>query len=164
VYEGGKSEGHPASVADSLRIFFGALLVGLAALLLFVLLGERPFGIQIATAIIYTAAVFLFVFLRSRLGRGYSLRERTVQQRLPRLLAIHGAFLVLILVIQTAEFALRPHLPGNWFKKASKGVTWFEYVALWIYVLTGMTQVLISRRILSRSLDAEQTTRTPGRE
>jgi len=68
VFEREKAGGHPPSPVESLGIYFGSLVVTFAALLLFIFLGDWPFGIQIATAITYTAAVFLFVFFTSRVG------------------------------------------------------------------------------------------------
>ncbi|MGB8761556.1 MAG: hypothetical protein WA811_10900 [Candidatus Sulfotelmatobacter sp.] len=123
------------AIGMSLGILAVYLVGAFGGLCLFIVLGERPFGIQIATAIVYTYFAFWYVFFptRGQLEK-YSLRNKTVQRQIPRLLAIHCAFLILILLGQTVLFALKP-----WVVIVSSVVVFFA-------------QVLVSRRILSRSL------------
>jgi amino acid transporter len=87
----------------------GKLIVFLVTIvsifLLYVLLGDKPFGFQIATLIAYSVSVFTFVFFRWKgLNKAYSLRDKAVRRQIPRLLAIHGAFLVLVFLF----WRLRP--------------------------------------------------------
>ena len=78
-----------------------------------------------------------------------------MKEKLPRLLAIHAAFLVLIVSLLTAAFAARPHLPAYWFTEhGPKHDRLFWDVLGLTCILVGMAQVLISRGILTRSVEA----------
>lgn len=142
------------SIAVSLGIL-GAYLVGaFGGLCLFIVLGERPFGVQIATAITYTYFAFWYVFFPTRgLLEKYSLQNKTVQQQIPLLLAIHCAFLIPMLLGQTIWFAMKRHLPSYWLTEPGKwGASLHVWVMIGSFVVVFFTQVLISRRILNRSL------------
>jgi hypothetical protein len=128
------------STAMSLGIAVAYLAGAFGGLCLFIVLGEKPFGIQIATAVTYTYFAFWYVFFPTRgLLEKYSLRNKTVQQRIPRLLAIHCSFLIAIFVGQTIE-------------SGKRGGTSYAFVMIVSLVVVFFTQILISRRILSRSL------------
>ena len=143
------------STAMSLGIFAVYLIGAFGGLVLFIVLGERPFGIQIATIVAYTYFAFWYVFFPTRgLLERYSLRNKAVRQQLPRLLAIHCTFLALIFLGQTMLFATRSRLPSYWLTEHGKrGGTLYEAVLLVPIVIVFFIQVLISRRILSRCLN-----------
>ena len=131
-----------------------AVPVGLLVVVpLFIVLSDKRFGIQIATAITYTAAVFWTTFFPGRWSdTGYSLGEKAVREKLPRLLAIHSVFVVLIFSMQTVAFAARPHLPTYWLTEhGPKHDSLYECALLITPLLIGTAQVLIARGILSRS-------------
>jgi hypothetical protein len=142
------------SMAMSLGIYVAYMVGALGGLGLAIVLGERPFGIQITTGITYTYFAFWYIFFPTRgLLTKYSLRNKTVQQEIPLLLAIHCAFLILILFGQTIWFAMKPHLPGYWLTEHGKrSASLYVWVTICSFVAVFLTQVLISRRILSRSL------------
>jgi|SRR5579864_1106432 len=132
---------------------FGAMLL---IFLLYIGPSNVPFGVQIETTIWYTGAMFLFIFCRTRgFDTGFSLQDEGVKEKLPRLLAIHAVFLASGLSIQTVASAARPHLSAYWFTRHSRD-TLFDDVQVLTYVLIGMAQVLISRGILSRSMQAHK--------
>ncbi len=141
------------TAAMSLGILAAYLVGAFGGLGLFIVLGERPFGIQIATAFTYTYFAFWYVFFPTRgLLEKYSVRNKTVQRQIPLLLAIHCAFLISIFIGQTIWFAMKPHLPGYWFTEHGKqGGTLYVFVMIGSPVIVFFTQVLISRRILSRN-------------
>jgi len=147
------------STAMSLGILAAYLIGAFGALCLFIVLGEKPFGNQIATAITYTYFAFWYVFFPTRgLLDKYSLRNKTVQQQIPRLLALHIAFLVSILLGQTVLFAMKPRLQSYWLTEHGKERdTLYEGVLIGSFVIVFFAQVLISRRILSRSLNAPKS-------
>lgn len=133
-----------------------AYLVGaFGGLLLFIFLGNRPFGVQIATAITYTYFAFWFVFFPTRgMLKKYSLRNEKVKKQIPLLMAIHCAFLVLLLIGQIKWFAMKSYLPSYWFTEYGKNRdTLYELVIIGAPVLIFFAQVFISRAILSHSLD-----------
>jgi uncharacterized protein YneF (UPF0154 family) len=143
------------SKAMSLGILAAYLVGAFGGLCVFIALGERPFGMQISTAITYTYFAFWYVFFPTRgLLEKYSLRNVIVQQQIPRLIAIHCAFLISIFVGQTIWFATKSRLPSYWLTEHGKEGwwTWYALGMMGSLVFIFFTQVLISRRILSRSL------------
>jgi len=126
------------------------MAASIAILLLYILLGDEPFGIQFATLITYTLVVFYYVFLNTRLGVGFDLRSDAVRRRIPHLLAIHLVFLTAIFAIQTAAFALKPKLSNWWLKEGAKHQSPYSEAILVICVIVGMMQILLSRRILKK--------------
>jgi hypothetical protein len=142
------------SIAMSIGILAAYLVGAFLGLCLFIVLGERSFGIQIATAITYTYFAFWYVFFPTRgLLERYSLRNRTVQQQIPLLSAIHCAFLILIFLGQTIWFAMKAHLPSYWLTEGGKqGASLYVWAMISFSVIVFFTQILICRRILGRSL------------
>lgn len=142
------------SIGTSVGIAIAYLIGAFGGVCLFLILRDRPFGVQSATAVVYTYFAFWYVFFPTRgLLDKYSLRDKRVQQQLPRLLAIHATFLVLLFFGQTGLFAMKQHLPSYWLTEhGTRGDTLYELVLLGTFVALFFTQVLISRRILSRGL------------
>ncbi len=99
--------------------------------------GERAFGIQIATAIMYTYFVFWYVFFPTRgLVEKYSLRNEKVQRRIPLLLAIHCAFLMSIFLGETIWLSMKPHLPNYWFTEhGRRGASLYASVMICSFVV-----------------------------
>jgi hypothetical protein len=134
------------SIGMSLGILTAYLVGAFGGLCIFIALGERPFGIQIATVITYTYFAFWYVFFPTRgLLEKYSLRNKIVQQKIPRLLAIHCAFLIWIVLGQTIWVAMIT-------KHGKRDGTLYVWVMMGSIVVVFFAEVLISRRILSRSL------------
>ena len=137
--------------------FYLSIVVGLC--IGFFLLSEfgcETLALQIATLILYTLAVSFFLFCPTRLGRGYSPRNKGVQAVLPRLLCIHAVFLVGVFLGQTVAFRLKPHLPASWTAEYGlKHDSVYSISLIVLVTLTIMSQVAISRNILSRSVLAE---------
>lgn len=127
-------------------------------LCIFIVFGERPFGLQIATTIMYTYFAFWYVFFPTRgLLEKYSLRNKTVQRQIPLLLAVHCALLILVFLGETIWFSVKPRLPSFWFTEYGKGGgPLYVLVLIGSVVIVFFAQVLISRRILSRSLREDQ--------
>jgi membrane protein YdbS with pleckstrin-like domain len=142
------------SKAMSLGMFAAYLVGAFGSLCIFIVFGDRPFGMQIATAITYTYFAFWYVFFPTRgLLEKYSPRNKRVQRQIPLVLAIHFAFLIAIFLGQTIWFAKKPRLPSYWLAEHGKGGwTWYVLVTMGFLVFTFFAEVLISRRTLSRSL------------
>lgn len=86
------------------RILLSGLLVAaglLVTLLLYILLADKPYGIQIATLIAYSMAIFFLVFMRSRLGHGFKLTSEPVVRSAPRLFVFHLCALAIVFALQT---------------------------------------------------------------
>jgi len=132
-----------------------------AALLAGYTLRDNPWRIQIASPIVHTYAVFLFVFCDtgSRGGKGlkgYSLREKAVRERLPLLFYIHTAFLSAMFAVETSALLSRPHLSRFLAWEMGRSESFLNFFDLIVF-LTGFaiagTQITISRRILGRALN-----------
>jgi hypothetical protein len=142
------------SVAMTLGILAAYLIGAFGGLCLFLFLEDRPFGTQIATVMAYTYFVFWFTFFPTRgMPEQYRLQSKTVQRQIPRLLTIHCACLTLIVIEQTILFAARPRLPSYWLTehKDPRG-TLYDWVLMASCGVIFYSQVLFSRRILSRSV------------
>lgn len=144
------------SIATSLGIFVAYLVGAFGGLCLFIALEGASFGIQIATAITYTYFAFWYVFFPTRgMLEKYSLRNKSVQQQIPRLLVIHCTSLAFIFVVLTVWFEVKSRLPHYWLAELGK-----QHDTLYVLVMLGcitivfFAQVFISRRILSRSVEA----------
>jgi hypothetical protein len=146
------------STCGKLAIFITLLLGALVLLDIAVsgwALAGAPFFTQIVTTLVYTAAMFLFIFFRTKaFNTGYDLDDEAVREKLSRLLVIHGVFLVLLLSVQAGLAAVGPHLPGYWLSEYSRHNTLFDDARIVIYVSVGTAQVLICRGILGRSVEA----------
>ncbi len=143
------------SIAMSLGLFVAYMVGALGGLGLVIAFGDRPFGIQIVTAITYTYFAFWYIFFPAKgMLERYSLSDKRVQQEFPRILAIHCAFLILVFVVQTTLFAIKPRLPAYWLiKQGTRQSSWYELLIVVPFVAMFFTQVLISRRSLRRSLE-----------
>ena len=144
------------SVAKQLGTWLGIVSGSMAVLLLLILIGDKPYGIQITTLIGDTGFVFFLVFCDSRAYKGYSLRLTAVRKKIPTLLAIHAAFLLFIFVALTAALSVRPHLSSSWLITTGKRDSWFDVLLMVIGVTIYVSQTQISRKILSRSIDADR--------
>jgi hypothetical protein len=142
------------SLATTLGIFAAYLVGAFGGICIFIVLARRAFGIQIASAITYTYFEFWYVFFPTRgLLQQYSLHDKMVQRRIPLLLAIHSAFLMLIFVGETVWFSMKPQLLSYWFTEHGKPVgPLYVFVVIGSVTVAFFIEVLISRRILSRGL------------
>ena len=141
------------SITKSLVTLVVVLTAGLSIFFLAICLDKNPFVLQITSIFGCTAGVLYLVFCDSRYWRGYSLRRKEVQRELPRLLSMHMAFLVFLVVVETIALWARPHLPSYWRSEyGSKHDTLFADVLILTCVGIGMTQIVISRKILGRAV------------
>jgi hypothetical protein len=134
---------------------FLSMTVG--SLPLFVLLMKKPYGFQVASAIVYTIFAVFFTFARTgtRPGRDlppYMFTCPAVQPELSRLLRRHLGFLVALFALQTLSLAMRPHLPDWWNTESGRrGGTPFELALMLLCLGLGYTQVFTNRSVLDRA-------------
>jgi hypothetical protein len=147
------------SILTSFLTWVGLMAALLATFLLLILLDHRPFEIQIVSLVADTEFVFFLVFFDSRAWRGYSLRNKRVQQELPRLLGIHCFCLVLIFALLTFALSVEPRLPSSWVtKNGPKDTSPFALLLIFIGGVTPTIQAWRYRRILRRAVEDENTT------
>ena len=121
---------------------------------LFFLLMKRPYGVQGASAIIYTIFVVFFTFARTgtRTGKDippYMFTCPAVQAQFFRMLWRHLGFLIALFALQTLALAVRPNLP-DWWNIDRRG-TPFEIALLFLCFSLGYSQVFTNRRLLDRA-------------
>ncbi len=126
------------------------------SLLLFILLTDRPYGFQAASAIAYTISVVFFTFARTGTRGGkdlppYMFTCPAVQPQFSRLVRRHLGFLVVLFVLQTAALATRPNLPAWWAIEDRKGESPFGLALLFLCVGLQCAQVFTNRSLLARA-------------
>jgi hypothetical protein len=147
------------SILTSFLTWVGIMAGALTIILLLLLLNHRPFQIQIVYLVADTESVFFLVFFDSSAWRGYSLRDKRVQQALPRLLGIHCFCLVLMLALISFAFSVEPRLPSSWItESSSKDTSPFVLALVLIGSITPMLQAWRYRTILRRAVEDENTT------
>lgn len=145
----------PVTVAEAVGKW--ALLVTgcIASLVLYILLMDKPFGWQITVAVGFTTAVFFFVFFRWRgMPESFSLRDKKIQRQLPRLVALHAAFLMFLLVGLIEWHGFRSRLPDYWVtEQGPRHDSPYSAVLVLFSLLIFYAEVFLARRILKRALN-----------
>lgn len=132
------------------------LCMTVGGLPLFFLLMKRPYGLQAASAIVYTIFAVFFTFARtgSRTGKDvppYMFTCSAVRPQFSRLLGRHLGFLVVLFALQTAALAARPNLPAWWNIADRKGTTPFDLALMLLCFGLGYAQVFTNRSLLDRA-------------
>jgi hypothetical protein len=130
-----------------LATLFLCLTIG--SLPLFLLLMKRPYGVQEASAIVYTIFAVFFTFSATRGLRPYMFTCPAVQTQVSRLLWRHLGFLVALFVLQTPALVVRPNLP-DWWTTGRRGNP-FEIVLMFLCLGLGYAQVFTNRSLLDRA-------------
>ena len=135
--------------------FFGLLALIFSLFLLYTVFGDTV-PIPAANLISYTAMVFWFALMGSKwLGAGYSLRSEAAQRVIPRLLATHAAFLLLVFAVQAAAFSVKSRLPAEWLVDRGKDPSWFVSGLMLTFILIGTGEIYLFRGILSRTAESD---------
>lgn len=132
-----------------LATLFLCLTIG--SLPLFFLLMKRPYGVQEASATIYTIFAVFFTFSATGRLRPYMFTCPAVQTQVSRLLWRHLGFLVAIFALQTAALAIRVDLPDWWNAESGGKGTPFEIALMFLCVGLGFAQVFSNRSLLDRA-------------
>jgi hypothetical protein len=112
---------------------------------------QGPWPLQQASVITYTLAVTWLTFSASRENPRYLLTCPAVRPQLPRLLLRHFAFLLALMVVETAASAVHPRLTDWWNVRDAKGWTPFEFALLLVCMALGFTQVYTNRSLLKHA-------------
>lgn len=122
------------------------------------LLEYRPYGIQLTSMVIYTAAVALYTFSRNRNGaQPFLLSCPIVRRQLPRLIRRHLGFLVALFIAQTTALRLRPNLPVQWITPSSRDASPFTLILGVLCLCLAIVQILTNRALLDRAHLSAQT-------
>jgi len=119
---------------------------------LLILLEDRPYGIQLSSVVMDTAAVALYTFSRNRNGaQPFLLSCPVVRGQIPRLIRRHLVFLAVLFIVQTTAFELRPNLPAYWLTPRGKDTSLFNAVLLVLCACLAIIQTLSNRSLLERA-------------
>lgn len=122
------------------------------------LLEYRPYGIQLTSILIYTAAVALYTFSRNRNGaQPFLLSCPVVRRQIPRLIRRHLGFLAALFIAQTTALNLRPNLPANWVKPSGRDASPFTLILGVLCLCLAIANVLTNRSLLDRAHLSSQT-------
>ena len=122
----------PFSVRRFVLFFLLLLTLCPGSLLLFIYLGDRPFGFQLASVLCYTAFVVLFTFSHYRDQQRYLFTCPVVRHQRLRLIYRHIAFITTLFVVETLALKLRPRLPESWVVASGRSMPPF-IVILFIF-------------------------------
>lgn len=133
------------------------LCMTVGSLPLFLLLIDKPYGLQEASLISYTLVVVFFTFATTGSGPsggnvpGYKFACPAVESEIPRLLWRHLIFLAALFVLQTAMLTVHAHLPDWWNVQDKKGMTAFDAAIFLACFGLAWTQILTNKSLLNRA-------------
>ena len=127
------------------------VMLGGGSILLFTL-GDTPYGIQLASAVSYSAAVMLYGFARNRNGIvPYLFTCPIVVAQYPRLLKRHAGFLALLIAFETIALRIKPHLPEWWNTSSGRNMPPFVIALALLCGALVITEILTNRGLLERA-------------
>ena len=114
-----------------------------------ILLANRPYGIQLTSVVIDTAAVALYTFSRNRNNmQPFLLSCPVVSGQLPELIRRHLGFLLSLFLVQTTAFKLRPKLPASLTMSRGTDPSLFAVILGVLCGALAVVQVLNNRSLL----------------
>lgn len=132
-----------------LTLLFFTMLGSIFSLLL---LANRPYGIQLTSIVIDTAAVALYTFSRNRNNmQRFLLSCPVVRGESPRLIRRHLGFLAVLLMVQTTALKLRPNLPASFTMPRGTDPSLFAIILGVLCGSLAVVQVLSNRAVLERA-------------
>ena len=121
------------------------------------LLEHRPYGIQLTSMVIYTAAVALYTFSRNRNGaQPFLLSCPVVRRQLPRLIRRHLGFLAALFIAQTTALNFRANLPAHFVTPSSRDASPFALILGVLCSCLAIVQILTNRSLLDRAHNSSQ--------
>ena len=116
------------------------------------LLEDRPYGIQFASMVMYTAAVALYTFSRNRNGaQPFLLSCPVVRRQIPALIRRHLAFLAALLLVQTTALEFRSSFPEYLIKPRGTDPSLFAVILGVAFGCLAVVQVLSNRSLLEHA-------------
>ena len=132
-----------------LAALFLTMIVSMFAL---IVLADRPYGIQLSSMVIDSAAVALYTFSRNRgPNQPFRLSCPVVRRQIPQLLRRHLWFLAALFTVQTIALEIRPNLPAYWLTSSSKDPSPFAFVLGGLCGGLALVQILTNRSLLERA-------------
>lgn len=155
---------HPTSWQDPCLAQEGSILRFVVLTLLFftvmggsvflILFADRPYGIQLTSIVIYTAAVALYTFSRNRNNaQPFLLSCPVVRGQLPRLIRRHLGFIAGLFIAQTTGLRLRSNLPAHWITSSNSDASPFVIILGVLCLCLAIVETLTNRSLLDRAHD-----------
>lgn len=142
-------------ITKSVGTFVALVAAALGGFLVVIFLSGTLYQLQIASAVVDTFWVFCLVSFDSPLGPGYDLTCKAARQELPRILSIHGAFLVLLAAVITIALWAQPRLPSYWRVADSvRHMSLFDYLLVFVGAGICVAELLIVRKLLTPHRDS----------
>jgi hypothetical protein len=136
-----------------LTMLFLTMFTGIVFL---ILLADKPYGIQLSSIVIYTAAVALYTFSANRGNlQPFMLSCPVVGRQLPRLIRRHLGFLAALLILQAIALEVRRHLPADWVING-RNPSAFVVVQFVVCACLAIVQILGNRSLLERAHSSAQ--------
>jgi len=134
-------------------VVFALLFLSFISGGIFLALSEyRPYGIQFASMVMYTAAAALYTFGRNRnVAQPFLLSCPVVRRQVPRLIRRHLGFLAALFIAQTTAFKLRPNLPAHFVTPSSRDPSPFAFILGVVCLCLAVTQILSNRSLLENA-------------
>ncbi len=132
-----------------LTLLFFTMLGGVVFLILF---ANRPYGIQISSTVIYTAAVALYTFSRNRNNmQPFLLSCPVVRRQIALLIRRHVGFLAAFFIVQTTALELRPNLPEYLITPRGTDASLFAVILGVLCGCLAVVQIFSNRSLLERA-------------
>jgi len=140
-----------------LTLLFFTMLGGVVPLILF---ANRPYGIQVSSVVIYTAAVALYTFSRNRNNmQPFLLSCPAVRRQIPTLIRRHVGFLAALFLVQTTALESRPNLPEHLITPRGTDPSLFAVILGVLCGCLALVQIFSNRSLLERAhLSAQANT------
>jgi hypothetical protein len=139
-----------------LALLFLTMSGGIAFLVLF---ANRPYGIQVSSIVIDTAAVALYTFSRNRNNmQPFLLSCPVVRRQIPRLIRRHLGFLAALSLVQTTALEFRPAFPEYLIKPRGTDPSLFAVILGVVFGCLAAVQILSNRSLLERAHLSAQAT------
>jgi len=119
---------------------------------LFVMQGNTPYGIQLASVVAYTACVMIYGFAKNRGDNPpYLFTCPVVVSQYPHLLKRHAVFLTALVTLETVAFRIKPHLSTWWFTSSGRNMTPFFVAVIVPCGALAVAEIKTNRGVLERA-------------
>lgn len=119
---------------------------------LLVILGDRPYGVQLGSVVAYTAFVMIYGFAKNRGDNPpYLFTCPVVRSQYPRLLKRHAAYVAVLVTLETVALQIKPHLSQWWLTSSGRNMTPFVIAIAVPCGALALAEIMTNRGVLERA-------------
>ena len=119
---------------------------------LFMMLGDTPYGIQLASVVAYTALVMIYAFAKNRGDNPpYLFTCPVVVSQYPRLLKRHAGYVAVLVALETVALKIKPHLSQWWLTSSGRNMTPFVVAVMVPCGALVVMEIMTTRGVLDRA-------------